>query len=197
MSKQQETRKPLRKIDTKTIVGIGLLSAIIVVLHYAFGGVQIAGASINAVLVPVVIGAALYGWQAGAFLGLVSGIVILASGVADGFVGWHPFGTYFTVLLKGTASGLTAGLIYRWLEKYNKTLAVILAACLCPVVNTSIFVAGCYVFFLPEISPLAAGKSVFGFIMMYYVGINFIVELGVNILLAPTITRLIRIGKKQ
>ena len=35
-----------------------------------------------------------------------------------------------------------------------------------------------------------------GFMIVGFVGINFLLELGVNIVLAPVISRLIRLGKK-
>ena len=180
---------------TKKMVGIGLFCAIVLVLQYIFGNITIGGTSINPVLVPVVVGAAMYGWQAGALLGLVSGIAILTITPPQLFLGWNVVGTIVTVLVKGTASGLVAGVAYRLISKYSKFWAVAAAAVLCPLVNTGLFVAGCYLFFLPGIATLTQG-DVFTFIMTIFVGINIFVELGINVVLAPTITRLIRAGQK-
>lgn len=180
----------------KKMVGIGLFSAIVLVLHYLFGAIQIGGTTINPVLVPVVVGAAMYGWVAGGILGLVSGIAILWLTPPSLFYGMNYAGTVITVLVKGALSGLAAGLVYRWISKYSKFWAVLVAAIVCPLVNTGIFVAGCYIFFLPAISA-DAGGNVFAYIMTAFVGINFLVELGINLFFAPTITRLIKLGKKN
>ncbi len=181
----------------KNIVGIGLFSAIVVVLQLIFGNVTIGGTPINPVLVPVVVGAAVYGWKAGAWLGLVSGVAILATGAAAFFMAFHVEGTVITVLLKGAASGLAAGLMYRLLHKKSTLLAVFAAAIVCPLVNTGIFLLGCWAFFIPDLSAMANGTNVFVFILTAFVGINIFVELGLNIVLAPAITRLIRQGTKE
>lgn len=181
---------------TKNMIGIALFSAIVVVLQVIFGKVQIGPASINPVLVPVVVGAAVYGWQAGALLGLVSGLAILVTGASEPFFTFNPIGTVLVVLLKGTASGLVAGLIYKLLERKNSFVAVLCAAAICPVINTGIFLVGCRVFFWDTICTWAAGKNVVVYMVTGLAGINFIVELCINLVLSPTITRLIRIGKQ-
>ena len=181
----------------KNIVGIGLFSAIVVVLQLIFGNVTIGGTPINPVLVPVVVGAAVYGWKAGAWLGLVSGISILATGAAAFFMGFHVAGTIITVLIKGAASGLAAGLAYQLLHRKSTVLAVFAAAIVCPLVNTGIFLLGCWVFFLKDLAAMANGSNVFVFILTAFVGINIFVELGLNVILSPAITRLIRFEKKE
>lgn len=182
-------------MKTKNLVGIAMLSAIVVVLQVVFGKVTVGPASINPVLVPVVIGAAVYGWAAGGILGFVSGVAILATGAADAFLGFHLAGTIIVVLLKGTCCGLAAGLIYKLLSK-NSLVAVIAAAAICPVVNTGIFLVGCRVFFWELISGWAGGANTVVYMFTGLAGINFVVELGLNLVLSPTITRLIKIGSK-
>lgn len=181
----------------KNIVGIGLFSAIVVVLQLIFGNVTIGGTPINPVLVPVVVGGAIYGWKAGAWLGFLSGVAILITGAAALFMGFHLEGTIITVLLKGTLSGLAAAAVYGLLHRKNETLAVFTAAVVCPLVNTGIFLLGCWVFFLKDLTAMANGANVFGYILTVFVGINILVEVGINVLLSPAITRLIKIGKKE
>lgn len=181
---------------TKQMVGIGLFTAIVVVLQAVFGSVTIGGTPINPVLVPVVVGAAIYGWKAGAWLGFVSGVAILLTGAANLFLGFNALGTVVTVLLKGTFSGLAAGLVYNALQKVNGLLAVLAAAVICPLVNTGIFFLGCWVFFLQDLTLMAGGVNVFVFILTVFIGINILVEVGINVVLSPVILRLIRIGKK-
>ena len=180
---------------TKNMVGVALFSAIVVVLQVVFGKVTVGPASINPVLVPVVVGAAVYGWGAGALLGLVSGIAILITGASEPFFTFNPIGTVIVVLMKGVVSGFAAGLIYKLLSKKSSIAAVICAAAVCPVVNTGIFLLGCRVFFWDTIISWAAGKNVVIYMVTGLAGINFLVELGLNLVLSPVIARLIKLGK--
>lgn len=184
---------------TKTIVGIGLFTAIVVVLQLLGGGIRFGIFSISLVLVPIVVGSAVYGWQAGAWLGFAFGVTVLLSGDAGAFLAVDPLATVLVVLVKGTLCGLIAGLAYKLLEKCNRVVAVIASAIACPVVNTGVFLLGCQFFFLPKITEWAAmyGYDDAGTYMIFgLAGINFLIELGANIVLAPVITQLIKLGKK-
>ena len=57
--------------NTQKIVGLGLFTAIVIVLQLMGSFIRFGTFSISLVLVPVVIGAALYGAGAGAWLGFV------------------------------------------------------------------------------------------------------------------------------
>ncbi len=185
---------------TKNLVGIALFTAIVVVLQLLAVGLRALGLfSISLVLVPIVVGSAVYGWKGGAWLGFVFGVAVLLSGDANAFLSIDVLGTVVTVLAKGTLCGLLAGLAYRLLSKINMWPAVICAAIVAPVVNTGVFLLGCRLFFFDTIVQwgAAAGFSNVGAYMVFgLTGINFLIELGVNLVLAPVITRLIRIGKK-
>ena len=185
---------------TKQMVGIGLFTAIVVVLQLLGGGIRFGIFSISLVLVPIVVGAAVYGWQSGAWLGLAFGITVLLSGDAGAFLAVDPLATVAVVLIKGTFCGLFAGIVYYLMRKVNEFLAVILAAVICPVVNTGIFLIGCNLFFLETINgwAAAAGYQDAGTFMIFgLAGVNFLIELGVNIILAPLITRIIHLGRNK
>lgn len=181
---------------TKRMVGIAIFSAIVVVLQYIFGNISIGGTTINPVLVPVVVGAALYGWQAGAILGLVSGVAILLISPPVFFYDMHFAGTIITVLVKGLVSGMVAGLVYQLISRKNRFAAVLTAAVLCPLVNTGLFLSGCYIFFYEKLRTYAAGENFFIYLITTMVSVNIFVELGINAVLSPAITRLIKVGKK-
>ena len=181
------------------MVGVGLFTAIVVVLQFLGGGIKFGMFSISLVLVPIVVGSAVYGWKSGALLGFAFGAAVLLSGDAAAFLVIDPLGTVLVVLVKGIACGLVAGLVYKLLEQVHKTLAVFLAAVICPVVNTGIFLVGCKVFFYETIAAwgAAAGfENTASYMFLGLAGVNFIIEMAVNILLAPMIVRLIRLGKK-
>ena len=217
---------------TKKLVGIGLFTAIVVVLQMLGGGIRFGVFSISLVLVPIVVGAAVYGWQAGAWLGFVFGVVVLLSGDAGAFLAVDAGGTVLTVLVKGTAAGLCSGLVYKlalmllhkhsarrilvmkehyglgecceegvchYISRNNRYLAVMVAAIICPVVNTGVFLLGCRLFFFETVAGwgAAAGfENAASYMFIGLAGINFLIELGVNLLLAPVITRLIAFAKK-
>lgn len=217
---------------TKKLVGIGLFTAIVVVLQMLGGGIRFGVFSISLVLVPIVVGAAVYDWQAGAWLGFAFGAAVLLSGDAGAFLAVDVFGTILTVLLKGTAAGLISGLVYKlflrllnkqsqksiaymkehhslgeccqagvyeYISRNNRYFAVIIAAAVCPVVNTGIFLLGCKLFFMDTVTAWGAAAgfaNAAAYMFIGLAGINFLVELGVNLLLAPVITRLIAYANK-
>ncbi len=186
----------MKSTKTQKIVGIGLFTAIIVVLQLLASTIKFGPFSITLVLAPIVIGAALYGIGAGAWLGLVFGVSVLISGDAAAFMTISPIGTVLTVLMKGMLAGLAAALVYKAIEGKNKTVAVVMAGIVSPIVNTGIFLAGCYIFF-QEWLTAAFGTTGFATVVAGLVSVNFAVELGINMILASVIVRIIDIGKKQ
>ena len=186
----------MKNTKTQKIVGIGLFTAIVVALQLLAASIKFGPFSITLVLAPIVIGAALYGVGAGTWLGAAFGVSVLISGDAAAFMTINPAGTVITVLLKGMLAGLVAGLIYKALESKNKTVAVVLAGIACPIVNTGIFLAGCYLFF-QEWLVSVFGTTGFATVVTGLVSVNFAVELGINMVLASVIVRIIDIGKKQ
>ena len=188
--------KGSKKNDIVKLVGVALFTAIVVVLQYLGSFIKFGPFSISLVLVPIVIGAALYGRTAGAWLGFVFSVVVLLQPDTALFYAANFAGTIITVLLKGTLAGFLAGVVYKALEKKNVTLAVIAAAFTCPVVNTGVFLLGSVVFFMDTIKTWANGTNVFVFMIVGLVGFNFLFELAVNMLLSPVIVRLIQVGTK-
>jgi hypothetical protein len=79
-------------------------------------------------------------------------------------------------------------------------LGVILSAVSCPIVNTGIFALGLFVFYAELINTYAVEKAfanAFTFVMVGCIGINFLVEFAVNVLLIPAVLRIISVVKKQ
>lgn len=186
-------------MKTKTIAGIGLLTAIVIVLQALAVVIRPAGGffSISLVLIPIVIGAALYGIKAGAWLGLVFGVVVLIND-STAFLAINAAGTFATVLSKGILCGIGAALIYKLLCEKSVLLAAIGAAIICPVINTGVFVIGCRLFFMEGINgwAAAAGYPDAGrYIIVGIVGVNFLIEMAINIFLSTTIVKIIHIKR--
>ncbi|MBD5115453.1 MAG: ECF transporter S component [Ruminococcaceae bacterium] len=189
-----KTEAQAKKIDVKKLAFIALMTAITAVLQVLSGVIQFGPFSITLALTPIVVGAALYGWKAGAWLGLVFGAVTLTN--AGLFLAINAPGAIAVCLLKGVLAGAAAGLIYKLLEKKNAYVAVIAAAIVCPLVNTGVFILGCLLFFMEAITAWADGGNAFAFIFVGLIGVNFFVEFGVNLVLSPVVFRIIQIGKK-
>lgn len=192
-----------KKMSTKTLVLGAILTALVVLLQYVSMWIRFGTFSITLSLVPIVIGSIVCGCGMGAWLGLVFGITVLASGDANFFFAFNVAGTVVTVLAKGILCGLAAGVTYKMSSKLlakNNLVRIFISSIICPIVNTGIFIVGCYVFFLPDISKLAtdAGMSgnIFGFILTAFVTFNFILELVLNILVAPATAKILKATNK-
>jgi len=190
-----ETKK---QFSTRKLVLIALFTAIVVVLQYLGAFIRFGPFSISLVLMPIVVGAALTGVFSGGWLGIVFGLIVLISGDAAAFMAISPLAAIVIVMLKGALAGLAAGAAYKLLEKKSKMLAVIIAAAVCPIVNTGIFALGTYIFFMPTITEwgTAAGfASGAAFLFIGMIGMNFVIELAINIILSPVIVRLVQFGQ--
>ena len=188
-----------QKMSTQSLVLCAIMTALVIILQFMGAFIKLGTFSISLVLVPIVIGAAICGVGAGAWLGFVFGIVVLLSGDAAAFLAVSVPGTIITVLAKGTACGLLAGLTYKLLEKYNTFVAVVAAACICPIVNTGVFLIGCLIFFMDTVAMWAEAAGLSGdvgrYMILVLVGANFLFELLFNIVLSPVIVRLLKIRR--
>ena len=190
----------IRRADTERLAILALLTGLVAILSYLGGFIKLGSlASINLTLIPVVLGAAYVGPLAGAWLGAVSGIIFFLTPDSAYWMGLSAHGTVITVMLKGILAGLCAGLVYKLLENKNRYLAVFAASIVCPIVNTGIFLLGCLTFFMDAVNSGAAANemSVFGFMIVFYVGLNFVFELIVNVVLNPVITKVLNVVKKN
>lgn len=189
-----------KKMSTQQMVLSAVLTAIVFVLQSIAVMVGHVGIfSLTLCLIPIVIGAATCGIGAGAWLGFVFGFAVLVSGDAAPFMTVNAGGTIATVLVKGTLCGFCAGAVYNLISKKNMYVAVIAAAIVCPVVNTGIFLIGCLLFFMETIGEWAAaagfGENVGSYMILGLVGVNFLLELAVNVVLSPIIVRLLKVRK--
>ena len=190
----------------KNIAYLAVLLALVIALQ-AFGGtIAIGAVQLNFTLIPIVVGAILFGPFVGAFLGFACGVVVLVQ-VIMGLVPFYaviwansPVITILTCIVKTTAAGLLAGFVYKLLERKNKLVAVFVASGLVPVVNTTLFILGCLCMgnaisvFQGNIE--MSGMNVFVFIVVILVTWNFFIEFAVNLLLAPAIHRVVLVVEK-
>ena len=193
-----------KKMPVEKLAIGAVLTALVVILQYMGAFIKFGPFSISLVLIPIVIGTATCGKGIGAWLGFIFGVVVLANGDAAAFLAVNVPGTIITVLLKGTACGFIAGLIYELslkLFKGNVILATFAAAIVCPIVNTGIFLLGCVLFFMDTIAQWANafgfGDSVVKYMFFGLAGGNFLFELLANIVFSPIIVRIMKAIKKE
>lgn len=180
---------------------LALLTAIVVVLQLVGSSFHIGPIPFSLVLVPIVIGAILFGARAGAFLGAVFGVIALAGGIGgtDWFTAtlWNfsPFWTAATCLVKGALAGAVSGWVYAALQKHV-TLGCIAAAVACPVVNTGVFALSMLTVMQKPLMQIAADQAWAGNILTVLfaivIGVNFFVELGINAVLSAAIARIVK-----
>ena len=183
----------MKRISTKTLVLGAALTAVVIVLQLMGAFIRFGLFQVSLVLAPIVIGAAVGGIYMGLWLGFVFGLVVLLNGDAAAFLAIDVFGTVLTVCLKGAASGVCAALTYKAFERKNKYLAVISAAIVCPIVNTGVFLLGCFAFFFEAIKEWAGDQRLISFFVTGLGLINFPIELIFNIILSPAILRLLNL----
>ncbi len=176
----------------RKLVGTAILTAVVLSLQLVLGSVKFGPFNITFTLVPIILGAVLYGPLSAAFLGAVFGLTVCFSVIsgndAGGFVlfSQRPIITLLLCLVKSTAAGYLAGLCAK------RKSAVYLSAAVAPLVNTGIFILGLVVFFRDTLVLWANGEeAVMQFILFSILGVNFLAELLLNLLLVPVILRIL------
>ena len=193
--------------SAKRITGLAILLALVIVLQVFGSYFKIGATSLSFVLVPIVLAGILYGAIAGGIVGFAFGIVVLIQGAmgVDAFtlilLEDHLVFTILLCVVKGTAAGVVSGLLYKWIAKKNKYVAVFAAAAAAPIVNTGLFIFGSLCFLQDSLAPMAAGyeggKTVIYFLIIGCAGINFLVEFAINLVLSPSIHTVCRIVGKR
>jgi len=183
----------------RNLILLAVFTALVVVLSWV--AIRVGPFVVTLTLPVIVIGGALCGVWAGAWLGAVFSVMVFVVGDAASFLAINIPATILVVMLKGTAAGLVAALVYHMLHKNNKTtLATIAAAVTAPIVNTGIFAVGCLLFFFDTIKAWGLGEgftSGFSYLILGMIGFNFLVELAVNLVLSPVIIRLVDLVVKK
>ena len=185
----------------RTITGIAMLAAIIVLLQTTATFIRPGLIPVNLVLPAVVIGASMYGAKAGAFLGLCFGGVVLTSGITGtapmSTMMWaaNPILMTIATLGRGAAQGYIAGITFSHFSKKNVQDGVLAAAIVAPITNTGIFLAALILFFRPTLIHFAGETNIFYHAFIVMAGTNFVIELFVNVGLVSVIMRIMNAVK--
>ena len=176
----------------RNLVGTAILAALVLALQLLLGSLKLGPFNITLTLVPIILGAVLYGPLSAAFLVCIS---VISGNDAGGFMlfSQKPVITLALCMIKSTAAGYLSGLVARSLAKKNTTLSLFLAAGIAPVVNTGIFILGLLLFFQDTLVLWANGQDkIVDFLLFSILGINFTTEFLVNLVLVPILARILR-----
>jgi len=173
----------MNKLKIKNIVGIGILSAILIILQLIANYIQFGPVSITLSLIPILVAATCYGPFAGMFLGFVNGILVLfAPSTLSVFFAFDPVGTIIVCLTKTSFAGLISGYVFKAFK--NKKIGIVISSLLLPILNTLFFVIYSFIFFLPLIESFAGGTNSFVFLITVMIGYNFLIEFSLNAILS-------------
>ena len=185
------------------MVQVAFMAALIVVLQLV--STMTAGllpVNITLTLMPIVIGGMLLGPLYGAALGIIFGIIVLVLCAAGMDVGGailfqaNPFLCSLLCLVKGGAAGLVSGVLYNLFKNKDGLAASFIAAAAAPVVNTGLFIVGALFMSDTLSANFVDGTTVIYFLVIVCAGVNFLVELAINLIFAPAIFKLTQIIEK-
>ena len=188
----------------KRTTGIALLMALVVVLQFVGGMIPpVGGFSISLVLIPIVLGSAVYGPKAGALLGATFGVIVTINCITGADVGGamvfqaNPILCILVVLGKGILAGLASGFVYMLFRYWNGYIAMVLAAIVCPLVNTGTFIVCMMTFFKDVLAIWAGGGEIMAYVLSGLVLCNFVPELIINVVFSPFGQRIVHTLKKK
>lgn len=206
MKSNSDSKKIMRMVELSMLVALVVVLQLISAVIPPIGG----AVSITLTLVPVVIGAILFGTSGGAILGFSFGAIVLINCITGLDVGgnilWNanPFLTALICFIKGTMAGLVPALVYKMVKGKKPTVSngrkyvSALSAALCaPIINTGLFVCGMLLFFMDTLRVWAGGSNLVTYVLLGLAGLNFLVEFLINIILTPAIVRIVEAVKNK
>ena len=182
-------------LSIKNITIFGMLLALVVVLQTISNYVSFGPVSITLSLIPIAVGAMIFGPIGGGLLGLIMGAFVLIAPSTQTFFQINPWATVIVCLVKGMAAGIVAGLIFYPFKKHQKYLLLgsILASISVPLVNTGLFSVGYFLWF----TSIAGDNNPAYFLFILMIGWNFLLEFGVNSILSPVVYRIYQIYQNK
>lgn len=204
--RQNQNQKILRMVELAMLVALVVVLQLVSAVIPPIGGMV----SITLTLVPVVVGAILFGKKGGAILGFTFGLIVLINCVVGldpgGNILWNtnPFFTALICFTKGIAAGFIPAVLYELVRgkgeqvgTARKYTAALVAALSAPILNTGLFVCGMFLFFSETLRAWAGGTDMVSYVLLGLAGINFLVEFLINAILTPAIDRIVAVVKKR
>ena len=149
-------------------------------------------------MVPVAVGAITLGEKSGAFLGLVFGITsfIQCFGLdlfGTTLFGINPVYTFIMCIVPRVLMGYLCGVIYKFIARKKRKLALVIASFFAPVLNTVFFMSLLMIFFgnSDYIMGIRNGAELLPFLVAF-VGLNGVMEIVTTTVVAPPVASAIK-----
>lgn len=199
MSKTKKQNKAMIVEMTLTAV----LAALIILMTFTgIGYIQITlGLKLTLMTLPVAIGSALLNVKSATILGGLFGLTSFFTcfgmdpfGVA--FMGINPLLTFIMCFVPRVLCGLVPSLIHKWIGKENIYSTAIVSASTA-IINTALFLSSMWLFFGKHITNIAREVCLdnsivvdnFIALFMFMAGLNFLVEVAINVFLGTTLIK--------
>ena len=183
-----------RKQDVLKVTVTATLLAITIVLQAfaSFIVIPVTNTSPALSLIPIAVGAILYGPSCGALLGFGWSAFILVSGQASSYLAMNVFGTIVTVLGKGTLAGIGSGYVFKLLKDKNYVVTIVLASIVTPLINSLVYRIGLVVFFQDYFfgKATASGLHPVAYFMQAFIAGGFFLEVGISTVFSPIVVRI-------
>ena len=206
MKAYSTSKKMIQMVELAMLVALVVVLQLISAIIPPIGGTV----SITLTLVPVVVGAILFGVQGGAILGFSFGAIVLINCITGIDIGgnilWsaNPVFTALICFVKGTMAGVVPALTYKLIRGKKDTvsngkkyISALSASLFAPIVNTGLFVCGMLLFFMDTLRAWAGGSDLASYVILGLAGLNFVVEFLINIILTPAIIRIVDAVKNK
>ncbi len=191
--------------NIKRMVGMALLMAMVIVLQMLSGIIPpIGGFTISLVLIPIVLGGAVFGVKAGTLLGATFGVIVVINCITGADPGGamvfqaNPVLCILVVMAKGMLAGAGSAWVYKMVRGEAETstpqrryIAMLLAAAVCPIINTGVFITCMMLFFKDVLSAWAGGGEIIAYVLSGLVLANFVPELIINVVFSPAGQRIV------
>ena len=193
--------------SARNVALLGILIALVIVLQLFASAIPMFGVTLNFSLIPIALAGILMGYLGGAIVGFTCGLVVF---ITMAVMGQEPSTAYLfqtnPVILtlmcigKTTIAGLVSGLLYKLIEKKNKTIAIGVGALVIPIVNTGIYMLGIVLMkeSASEFMGLTSSSAgvVFG-VVFGMIWLNFVLEMVINTIFTPILHRVIKAIDKE
>lgn len=192
--------------SAKNVAYFAVLTALTVVLQLFGSAIPMFGVTLNFSLIPIVLAGIFFGEWGGGLLGFISGTIVF---ITTAVMGGEPSTAFLfqasPVMLtlvcigKTTVAGFIAGLLYRLIAKKNALVASYVASLAVAVLNTGIYMLG-MVLMKNDVASYLGTEATAGvvFITVFsLIWLNMLLEIAINLIVAPTLARVVRIVEKR
>lgn len=191
----------MKSKSTKVAI-LAIFTAVTIVLQIISYFVKIGTFNLSLVLIPIVLVGVLFGPKYGGYLGLVFGIITYLAAMMGVDLGGNvlfnasPLVLLALCLTKGFLCGFVSALLSNKIARKNVTLGALVGALSAPIINTGVFLIFAFLGFNDIMYAWANGTNILEYVIIGLVGINFVIELLINIVLSPAIIRVIHATKR-